>query len=188
MSRYFMIQSWVGSHENEPDYNGQQCGERNVRSSEVVPLYDQFGNANTAAFSDEAIAARSGKAAQKKAIPLKNKVLPQLTRYNNLTEQMKEIVSQYNTKEIDIKEYTMLMDITVAKRDRCKVLLDKAMSLKPVRDESSAEHSPLSSSCIHPEKPVQIAVIGACKSAKADVIYYASAVVGVFTAFMWFTN
>lgn len=137
MSRYFMIQSWVGSHENEPDYNGQQAGERNVRSSEVVPLYDQFGNANVSAFSDEAIAARSGKATQKKAIPLKNKVIPQLTRYNNLTEQMKEIVAQYNAKEIDIKEYTMLMDITVAKRDRAKILLDKAMLLKPVRGDDA---------------------------------------------------
>lgn len=142
MSRYFMIQSWVGSHENEPDYNGQQCGERNVRSSEVVPLYDQFGNANTAAFSDEAIAARSGKATQKKSIPLKNKVLPQLTRYTNLTEQMKEIVAQYNAKEIDINEYTMLMDITVAKRDRAKVLLDKAMSLKPLRNDEQIEQAP----------------------------------------------
>lgn len=55
MSRYFMVQSWVGSHENEPDYNGNQCGERNVRSSEVAPLYDQYGNANIKAFSDEAL-------------------------------------------------------------------------------------------------------------------------------------
>lgn len=53
MSRYFMVQSWVGSHENEPDYNGNQCGERNVRSSEVVPLYDQYGNANVKAFADQ---------------------------------------------------------------------------------------------------------------------------------------
>lgn len=69
--------------------------------------------------------------------PLKNKVIPQLTRYNNLTEQMKEIVAQYNAKEIDIKEYSMLMDITVAKRDRAKILLDKAMLLKPVRDDDA---------------------------------------------------
>lgn len=61
MSRYFMVQSWVGSHENEPDYNGNQCGERNVRSSEVAPLYDQYGNANIKAFSDEALLARKGK-------------------------------------------------------------------------------------------------------------------------------
>lgn len=87
--------------------------------------------ANISAYADKEFVKKVSKT------PLKNKVIPQLTRYNNLTEQMKEIVAQYNAKEIDIKEYSMLMDITVAKRDRAKILLDKAMLLKPVRDDDA---------------------------------------------------
>ena len=107
MSRYFMIQSWVGSHENEPDYNGQQCGERNVRSSEVVPLYDQYGNANIKAFSDEALEARKKPATKPKksvadSIDLSNR---HLERMEKLSEQLDE---EFLAGEIDEERYELL--------------------------------------------------------------------------------
>jgi hypothetical protein len=134
MSRYFMIQSWVGSHENEPDYNGQQCGERNVRSTEVVPLYDQYGNANVAAFSDEAIAQRRGKDQKKTSVPLVDRILPQQRRVRTLTEQLVELEAERKAG-MDIHTYSKLRDILIVKRDRAEELLKKATSVRPVREE-----------------------------------------------------
>lgn len=107
MSRYFMIQSWVGSHENEPDYNGQQCGERNVRSSEVVPLYDQYGNANIKAFSDEALESRKKPAAKPKKSVADSIDLAErhLARMEKLSE---ELDNEYFDGEIDQTRYDLL--------------------------------------------------------------------------------
>lgn len=130
MSRYFMIQSWVGSHENEPDYNGQQCGERNVRSIEAVPLYDQFGNANVAAFSDEAIAARSGNGKKPTKIPLKNRILPQSARVDKLRSEAIELEAAFKAGEFTLEEYTLLRDVAFNKLRRAEVLYRKAISVK----------------------------------------------------------
>jgi hypothetical protein len=132
MSRYFMIQSWVGSHENEPDYNGQQCGERNIRSIEAVPLYDQFGNANVSAFSDEAIAARNG-VKKASAISIQDKILPQKKRLNTLRSQMIDLEREYKTTNMSISEYSVLRDVLVAKVQRAEVLYRKAIAQKPIQ-------------------------------------------------------
>lgn len=131
MSRYFMIQSWVGSHENEPDYNGQQCGERNVRSIEVVPLYDQFGNANVSAFSDEAIAARNSANKKPTGVSIRDKILPQRRRLNTLQAQMLELEQSYKAGDMSIDEYSLLRDCLMAKKERAEVLYRKAVSAKP---------------------------------------------------------
>lgn len=138
MSRYFMIQSWVGSHENEPDYNGQQCGERNVRSSEVVPLYDQFGRANVQAFSDEAIAARNN---IKKAstVNVKDRILPQFKRLQTLRTQMIDLEKEYKTTDMTCEEYSILRDVIVFKIERAEVLYKKAISVRPKSAESEED-------------------------------------------------
>lgn len=128
MSRYFMIQSWVGSHENEPDYNGQQCGERNVRSIEAVPLYDQYGNANVAAFSDEAIAARSGNNKKPTKVPLKNRILPQASRVDKLRSEAIELELAFKAGEFTAEEYTLLRDVQFKKLRRAEELLKKAIT------------------------------------------------------------
>jgi len=132
MSRYFMINSWVGSHENEPDYDGNMCGSRAVRSTEVVPLYDIYGKANTAAFSDEAIAARMGK--KPTGISLTDRILPQKRRLNTLNEQLRELESEYRAGKMSIQDYTVYRDVLSVKRDRAEFLYRKAVSVKPVRD------------------------------------------------------
>lgn len=138
MSRYFMIQSWVGSHENEPDYNGQQCGERNVRSIEAVPLYDQFGNANVSAFSDEAIAARNN---VKKAstVSIKDRILPQLKRLQTLRTQMIDLEKEYKTTDMTCEEYSILRDVIVCKIERAEVLYKKAISVRPKSAETEED-------------------------------------------------
>lgn len=107
MSRYFMVQSWVGSHENEPDYNGQQCGERNVRSSEVVPLYDQYGNANIKAFSDEALESRKKPVANPKKSVADSIDLAQ-RHFDKIEKLSEELDNEYFSGEIDQTRYDLL--------------------------------------------------------------------------------
>lgn len=102
MSRYFMVQSWVGSHENEPDYNGNQCGERNVRSSEVAPLYDQYGNANIKAFSDEAL---QKKAQAKPKLSAFEKVCTADRSYEKLCTLSEELDQQLDSNQISWDDY-----------------------------------------------------------------------------------
>ena len=137
MSRYFMIQSWVGSHENEPDYNGQQCGERNVRSIEAVPLYDQFGNANVSAFSDQAIAARSGNGKKTTKVPLRSRILPQSARVDKLRSEAIELELAFKAGEFTPEEYTLLREVAFKKLRRAEELLKKAIT--PVQKEEETD-------------------------------------------------
>lgn len=115
MSRYFMVQSWVGSHENEPDYNGNQCGERNVRSSEVAPLYDQYGNANIKAFSDEAL---QKKAQAKPKLTAFEKVCTIDRSYEKLCALSEELDNQLDLGEIDLESWSYARKQLDKKLDR----------------------------------------------------------------------
>lgn len=143
-----MLQTWVGSHENEPDYNGQQCGERNVRSIEAVPLYDQYGNANVGAFSDEAIAARSGNGKKPTKVSIKARILPQLTRLEKLQAEILELELAYKSGEVSPEDYTVLRNIAFAKKERAEILYKRAISVKPrsqLEDDTQfPDNSPLS--------------------------------------------
>jgi hypothetical protein len=103
MSRYFMVQSWVGSHENEPDYNGNQCGQRNVRSSEVVPLYDQYGNANIKAFSDEALLAK--KKSQTKKTSAFDSIMLADRNYSRLCGLSEQLDAELDQGLIDLESW-----------------------------------------------------------------------------------
>lgn len=125
--RYYAIQTWVGSHENQPEYNGQQVGARNAPSVEV-PTFDRNGKPNFEGFSDEAIEARKPK--KKSSLTIQQKILPQASRVERLTEQMRDLVSEYKAGNIDIDEYSMLLSVIAAKRDRAAKLLAKAKSVR----------------------------------------------------------
>lgn len=125
--RYYAIQTWVGSHENEPEYNGQQAGGRNATSTEV-PTFDRNGKPNFQGFSDEAIESRKPK--NKSSASIQDRILPQQRRVNKLTEQLKELVQEYQKGNIDIDEYSMLLSVISAKRSRAEQLLAKAKSVR----------------------------------------------------------
>lgn len=133
MSRYFAIQSWVSSHDNEPDYSGQQTGSRDVRSVEI-PMFIQHGKANVDWFSDEQITLRS--ATNKPKPSIKDKILPQAKRLSVLRDQMLELETSYRSGEMSITDYTLYRDIIVAKIQRQEVLYKRAASVKPIRPES----------------------------------------------------
>lgn len=138
MSRYFAIQTWVSSHDNEPDYNGQQTGSRHVRSVEI-PMFTQHGRANVDWFSDEQIALRS--AANKPKPCIKDKILPQGKRLSTLREQMLELEKSYRSGELNIHDYSVLRDIIVAKIQRQEVLYKRAASVKPKSSETEEEYT-----------------------------------------------
>ena len=125
--RYYAIQTWVGSHENQPEYSGQQVGARNTPSIEI-PTFDRDGKPNFEGFSDEAIEARKPK--KKSSVSIQDRILPQAARVNKLTEQLKELVAEYQKGNIDIDEYSMLLSVIAAKRDRALFLLNKAKSVR----------------------------------------------------------
>lgn len=133
MSRYFALQTWVGSHENEPDYDGNMCGSRNVRSVEAIPLYDIYGKANVNAFSEATIAARMGKTPTK--VPLKQRILPQASRLEKLRSEILELETAYRAGEFSLEEYSVYRDVAFAKLQRAEVLYKKAISTKPTRNE-----------------------------------------------------
>lgn len=137
MSRYFAIQSWVSSHDNEPDYSGQQTGSRHVRSVEI-PMFSQHGKANVDWFSDEAIAARTN--ANKPKVSIKDKILPQFKRLSTLRTQMIDLEQEYKTTEMTCAEYSMLRDVIVAKIQRAEVLYRKAISVRPASYENEEEN------------------------------------------------
>jgi len=125
--RYYAIQTWVGSHENEPEYNGQQAGGRNATSTEV-PTFDRNGKPNFQGFSDEAIEARKPK--KKSSVSIQDRILPQQRRVTTLTNQMRDLVAEYKAGNIDIDEYSMLLSVLANKRSRAEALLAKAKSVR----------------------------------------------------------
>lgn len=125
--RYYAIQTWVGSHENQPEYNGQQVGARNAPSVEV-PTFDRNGKPNFEGFSDESLEARKPK--KKSSISIQDRILPQAARVNKLTNQMRELVNEYKAGNISIDEYSMLLSVISAKRNRAEQLLEKAKSVR----------------------------------------------------------
>jgi hypothetical protein len=139
MSRYFAIQSWVSSHDNEPDYSGQQTGSRHVRSVEI-PMYTQHGKANVDWFSDEQIALRNG--ANKPKPSIKDKILPQAKRLTTLRQQMVELEQEYKTTDMSISEYSVLRDVLFAKAQRAEVLYRKAIAQKPVQNPEDGVETP----------------------------------------------
>lgn len=147
--RYYAIQTWVGSHENQPEYNGQQVGARNAPSVEV-PTFDRNGKPNFEGFSDEAIEARKPK--KKSSISIQDRILPQARRVTTLTNQMKDLVAEYQKGNIDIDEYSMLLSIVSQKRSRAEQLLEKAKSVRAPFEMEEEEAISLGKTHVKSEK------------------------------------
>lgn len=132
MTRMYIQPSFVDSCSDHGEWSGGNGQYRGDRSVEVVPTYIN-GKPNVKAFSDEAIAARRAK--KTSSVPLIDRVLPQQRRVRVLTEQLYELEAE-RKKGLDINTYSQLRDILIVKRDRAELLLQKALSVKPIRDET----------------------------------------------------
>ena len=157
--RYYAIQTWVGSHENQPEYNGQQVGARNTPSIEI-PTFNRNGKPNFQGFSDEAIEARKPK--KKSSLTIQQKILPQQRRVERLTEQMRELVLEYQKGNIDIDEYSMLLSVLANKRNKAEILLAKAKSVRAPFEIEEEEAISLGKPHVKSEKSFKISKGSAC--------------------------
>lgn len=67
---------------------------------------------------------------KKTSVSIQDRILPQARRVNKLTEQMRELVLEYQKGNIDIDEYSMLLSVLANKRSRAEILLAKAKSVR----------------------------------------------------------
>lgn len=114
--RNFVNVTWNNSAEN---YDGFQQMNRHMNPNGTAAIHN---------YSDEALA--KDKPKKKPSVSIQDRILPQAARVNKLTEQMKELVSQYQKGNIDIDEYSMLLSVISAKRERSLQLLAKAKSVR----------------------------------------------------------
>ena len=94
------------------------------------------GNANLLAYADPVLVRKSIS-----KVSIKDKILPQKRRVDSLTAQMIELESEYKAGKMSIQDYSLYRDIVSAKRDRAIVLLDRAMKVKPLREETNEDYA-----------------------------------------------
>lgn len=116
MSRSFVNVTWNNSAEN---YDGYQQMNRHMNPNGTAAIHN---------YSDEALA--KDKPKKKSSLTIQQKILPQASRVERLTEQLKELVAEYQKGNIDIDEYSMLLSVLASKRDRAIKLLSKTKSVR----------------------------------------------------------
>jgi len=99
--------------------------------NDTVNLAHTFpnGKANLLAYADKAPVVKS-------KVSIKDKILPQFKRLQTLRSQMMELEIEYKTTDMTCKEYSILRDVIVCKIERAEVLYKKAVSVRPIREES----------------------------------------------------
>lgn len=117
MSRMYVVNEWT----NAAAYSGEMIGDR-LKKSEGLH-FNRDGSANTDLYADEPNQ-------KKPSVHIRDRILPQQKRVTTLTNQMKELVSEYKAGNIDIDEYSMLLSVIAAKRDKALFLLNKAKSVR----------------------------------------------------------
>lgn len=127
MTRMYIQPSWIDAASDHNQWSGGNGQYRGDKSADIA-TFDKQGRARVSAFSDEAIEARKPK--KKSSVSIQDRILPQAARVNKLTEQMKELVIEYQKGNIDIDEYSMLLSVLANKRSRAEILLAKAKSVR----------------------------------------------------------
>lgn len=149
MTRMYIQPSWIDAasdHNQWSGGNGQYRGDKSVD----IATFDKQGRARLRAFSDEAIKARKPK--KKSSLTIQQKILPQASRVERLTEQMRELVKEYKAGNIDIDEYSMLLSVISAKRSRTEQLLEKAKSVRAPFEMEDEEPISLGKTRVKSEK------------------------------------
>ena len=127
MTRMYIQPSWIDAASDHNQWSGDNGQYRGDKSADIA-TFDKQGRARVGAFSDEAIEARKPK--KKSSVSIQDRILPQQKRVTTLTNQMRELVQEYQKGNIDIDEYSMLLSVLAAKRSRAEILLAKAKSVR----------------------------------------------------------
>lgn len=129
MSRMYIVNHW----NDAAAYSGEQIGDR-LRDSSALH-FNRDGSANTELYSEETALAK-----KKTSVPLIDRVLPQQRRVRVLTEQLYELEAERKAG-LDLVTYSQLRDILIVKRDRAEVLLQKALSVRPMSSETDEDYA-----------------------------------------------
>lgn len=133
MGRLYIVPEWTNAAEDHQSWvdqgdtwNGQQVGNRNQKSIGVHIVRDgDHWKANTSAYSDEAIAARKAKPKAQRSI--RERILPQEVRLNNLERDMRDLDRAYADGEVSGREYAELSAVLEKKYARTFELLSKQL-------------------------------------------------------------
>jgi hypothetical protein len=136
MTRLYIQPSWIDSCSDHGEWSGGNDQYRGDKSIEAVPTYIN-GKPNVKAFSDEAIEARKEK--RKTSVPLKSRILPQLSRVEKLRSEILELETAYRAGEFSLEEYSVYRDVAFAKLQRAEFLYKKAIAAKPIKTEEEYE-------------------------------------------------
>lgn len=139
MARHYVIQDWSSSAE----YSGELIGNRLSKSESHH--FTKNGMANTDLYADEP-------KQKKPSVHIRDKILPQQRRVITLTNQMKELVNEYQKGNIDIDEYSLLLSVVSAKRDRAIKLISKAKSVRAPFEIEEEEAISLGKTYVKSEK------------------------------------
>lgn len=132
--RNYIVASWNDA--DQYDYSGEQIGNRQSKSQKVH--FNADGSACVASYGDPAPI--------KKVVPIADKILPQRKRVQTLTQQMQELVADYQAGNMPIEEYSTLLAVISAKRGRAVELLNKAVSVKAPFEDVEHEAEPVKAS------------------------------------------
>lgn len=127
MTRMYIQPSFINSCSDHGEWSGGNDQYRGDKSADIA-TFDKQGRARVGAFSDEAIEARKPK--KKSSLTIQQKILPQASRVQRLTEQMRELVLEYQKGNIGIDEYSILLSVISSKRAKAEILLAKAKSVR----------------------------------------------------------
>lgn len=149
MTRIYIQPSWIDAASDHHQWSGGNGQYRGDKSADIA-TFDKQGRARVGAFSDEAIEARKPK--KKSSLTIQQKILPQASRVERLTEQLKELVQEYQKGNIDIEEYSMLLSVIAAKRDRALFLLNTAKCVRAPFEIEEEESISLGKTHVKSEK------------------------------------
>ena len=139
MSRMYVVNEWT----NAAAYSGEIIGDR-LKKSEGLH-FNRDGSANTDLYADEP-------KQKKPSIHIRDRILPQQKRVQTLTQQMRDLVAEYKTGNMDIEEYSMLLSVISSKRSRAEQLLAKAKSVRAPFEMEEEETVSLGKTHVKSEK------------------------------------
>jgi len=93
------------------------------------------GKANLLAYADPVV--RTKKSTK---IPLKQRIIPQLSRLDKLNAEILELEKAYRSGEYSPEEYTILRNVAFARKERAEVLYKKAINTQRATDKDEEEY------------------------------------------------
>jgi hypothetical protein len=123
------MRNYIEATWNDADqynYSGEQIGNRGRKSGRVH--FNPDGSACVASYGDDE--------PKVSKVSIKDRILPQFKRLQTLRTQMVDLEKEYKTTDMTCEEYSILRDVIVCKIERAEVLYKKAVSVRPIREET----------------------------------------------------